>query len=48
MKLGPGKMKKGARHYTVNDLVSLKKARGGRGGMEPIDELQQAVLKLYT
>ena len=24
------------------------KARGGRGRMEPIDELQQTVLKLYT
>ena len=48
MKLGPGKMKKGARHYTVRDLVSLKKARGGRAMMEPIVELQQTVLKLYT
>ena len=48
MKLGPGKKAKGVRHYTVNDLVSLRKAAGGRGQMQPIDELQQTILKLYT
>ena len=48
MKLGPGKKAKGVRHYTVNDLVSLRKAAGGRGRMQPIDELQQTILKLYT
>ena len=48
IKLGPGKKKTGARHYTVNDLVNLKKAKGGGAIMQPIDELQKTVLKLYT
>ena len=48
IKLGPGHMKPGARHYTVNDLVQLKKAKGGGAAMKPIDELQEEVLKLYT
>ena len=48
MKLGPGKKAKGVRHYTVNDLVSLKKAASGGGGMQPLHELQQMILKLYT
>ena len=48
IKLGPGHKKKGARHYTVNDLVNLKEAKGAGASMQPIDVLQERVLKLYT
>ena len=46
--LGGGKQKKGARYYTVDDLVSLKVAKGGKATMLKIQALQQEVLKLYS